>query len=274
MTHFTTALLLMTALLCRSTAGGETSPPALPAPPAGMVLLPEGVYEPLFKTEGTQTVATFYMDIYPVTNEQFLQFVTDVPRWRRSKIKPIFADEGYLKYWVDDLDLGPERDTLQKAPVVQISWFAARAYARWANKRLPTQAEWEYAAAASERYADGKEDPAHVRYILNWYSKPTPKPIPAVGSTFKNVYGIYDLHGLVWEWVSDYNTALVTGESRGDTGLERNLFCGSGSVGASDFNDYAAFMRYAYRSSLAATYTLKNIGFRCVRNVPQPEETP
>ncbi len=271
MTYYTTVLAFCSMLLCSGAASGEsTSPPG--ALPPNMVFVPEGIYEPLFKTEGTQTVAAFYMDITPVTHAQYLLFVTEVPRWRRSKIKPIFSDANYLKAWAGDLDLGPEADTLENAPIVQISWFASRAYARWAGKRLPTLAEWEYAAAASETHANGKEDPAYVRYILNWYSKPTPKPIPPVGSTFKNVHGIYDLHGLVWEWVSDYNTALVTGESRGDTGLERNLFCGSGSVGASDFNDYAAFMRYAYRSSLSATYTLKNLGFRCVMDAPSTEK--
>ena len=71
------------------------------------------------------------------------------------------------------------------------------------------------------------------------------------------------MHGLVWEWVDDYNTALVTGESRGDSGLDRNLFCGSESVGSSDPKDYAAFMRFAFRSSLEAKYTVRNLGFRC-----------
>jgi formylglycine-generating enzyme required for sulfatase activity len=92
--------------------------------------------------------------------------------------------------------------------------------------------------------------------------------LPPVRSTFRNVFGIWDMHGLVWEWVSDFNTALVTGESRADSGLDRQLFCGSGSSGASDFSDYAAFMRYAYRSSLRGNYTVANLGFRCAEDAP------
>jgi formylglycine-generating enzyme required for sulfatase activity len=75
------------------------------------------------------------------------------------------------------------------------------------------------------------------------------------------------MHGLVWEWVEDFNSAMVTGESRADSGIERDLFCGSGAASASDFRDYAAFMRYAFRSSLDAKYAVSNLGFRCARSV-------
>ena len=75
----------------------------------------------------------------------------------------------------------------------------------------------------------------------------------------------------MWEWVDDFNSALVTGESRGDSGLERDLFCGAGSVGAKDTTDFAAFMRLALRSSLKANNTTTSLGFRCARDVaPDP----
>ena len=62
--------------------------------------------------------------------------------------------------------------------------------------------------------------------------------------------------------------ALVTGDARGDTGLERQLFCGAGSLGASDRGNYAAFMRFGFRSSLRAGYTVHNLGFRCAKDMP------
>jgi formylglycine-generating enzyme len=271
-----TARLTALAALCVATLAVARAPAqsAQSHVPRGMALVAAGSYLPLFKSEGLEPVAAFYLDIYPVTNEQYLEFVTAVPAWRRSAVKSIFADASYLKHWAGDLDLGPEGEKERRSPVTSVSWFAARAYAKWAGKRLPTQAEWEYAAMASGEEADGR-NPDHYRYILNWYGKPTPAVLPEVGSTFRNYWGLYDMHGLVWEWVVDFNNALVSGESRADTGLERKFFCGSGSVGASDFEDYAAFMRYAFRSSLEAGYTVGNLGFRTAMDAPlSPNQTP
>lgn len=224
---------------------------------AGMISIPPGIYTNLFKNEGVVSVPAFDIDEYPVTNGEFLEFVRAHPNWRRSMVKRVFADASYLAHWQDDLVLG-DRAPLH-SPVVQVSWFAARAYARAQGKRLPTLAEWEWASY--------DPDSNQVARILSWYGKPVRGPIPPVGSTFQNVHGVWDMHGLVWEWVEDFNTALVTGESRADVGLERDLFCGSGALGASSFEDYAAFMRYAFRSSLKADYTVPNLGFRCARSV-------
>ena len=74
------------------------------------------------------------------------------------------------------------------------------------------------------------------------------------------------MHGLVWEWTSDFNSIFLSGESRKDKDTDNNLFCGSGSVNATDLMNYAAFMRYAFRGSLKAKYTTKNLGFRCAQD--------
>ena len=235
--------------------------------PDGMVLVPAGTYQPLFKNEPKVEVEPFYLDVYPVTNDEFLEFVRANPEWRRSNVKRLFADEHYLRYWAGDLDLGPDSEKIKNSPVTRVSWFAARAYCAWKEKRLPSLAEWEYVAAASETQPRGDAETNYLQRILRWYEKPTPATLPPVGSTFKNYFGVYDMHGLVWEWIADFNTALVTGESRADTGLDRSMFCGTGSIGASNFRDYAAFMRYALRSSLKADYTLQNLGFRCAKDV-------
>ncbi len=239
---------------------------AAKAPP-GMIRIPAGTYEPLYKNEGTKPVAAFFLDELPVTNAEFLEFVGANPRWRRSQAPKLFVDGHYLEQWQNDLELGSPDKVRPDGPVTNVSWFAARAYAKWRGKRLPTLAEWEMAAAASETSARGKDDPAHYQKILAWYAKPTHFPLPAVGSMPPDFHGVRGLHGLVWEWVEDFNTAMVTGESRADTGLDRNLFCGSGAAGASDFRDYAAFMRYAFRSSLEAKYSVPNLGFRCARSM-------
>jgi sulfatase modifying factor 1 len=246
-----------------------------------MVEVPGGVYRPLYRESAlnplrdsnqaagskSQPVAGFYLDAFAVTNSQFLEFVDEVPRWRRSRVAPLFADAGYLRAWESDASAGPNAPA--RSPVVGVSWFAARAYCKAKGKRLPTTAQWEYAATASETVADGTVDPAFAERILNWYAKPASSVLPAVGSVYRNAWGVHDMHGLVWEWTRDFGTALVTGESRGDSSLERRQFCGAASIGASDFKDYAAFMRYAFRSSLNADYTVSSLGFRCARDLPR-----
>ena len=82
-----------------------------------------------------------------------------------------------------------------------------------------------------------------------------------------NDYGLYEISGNVWEWTSDFNSVLISGESRQDVDTERNLFCGSASVNATNLMDYAAFMRYALRGSVKANYSLQTLGFRCAKSI-------
>ncbi|RXF70453.1 formylglycine-generating enzyme family protein [Arcticibacter tournemirensis] len=232
----------------------------------GMVLIPAGSFKPFFEVKGAgkKTVRSFYLDVYAVTNSDFLRFVKANPQWSRSRISGLYADKEYLKHWESDFSLGKKHAFLANSPVTNISWFAARAYSKWAGKRLPTMDEWEYAAGAG--IAD-KRLPIE-KVILNWYSKPNPAVTPHVGSTFKNKLDVYDMHGLIWEWVSDFNSVMMGSDSRSGA-LNSNLFCAAGSNGAANKEDYAAFLRFAFRESLKGSYTINNLGFRCARDVKQ-----
>lgn len=259
------AVLLAGLTLHRATA----SEPAVTAPD-GMTIIPSGIYRPLFRTELDPReipVKSFCLDTFPVTNGEFLEFVLHNPQWRRSRVKMLFADTNYLAHWSGDLELGPNAEELKRTPVTRVSWFAARAYAAWKGKRLPSTAEWEFAANASAARPDGENDPQFRKELLRWFSTTTPVTTPQIGQRAPNFHGVHDLHFLVFEWVADFNNFIVTGESRGDTSLERNLFCGSGSQGVKDISNYPAFMRYAFRSSLQARYTVHNLGFRCAKNL-------
>jgi formylglycine-generating enzyme required for sulfatase activity len=121
---------------------------------------------------------------------------------------------------------------------------------------------------ANEKLPDARKLKDYNQTILSWYEKPKTFN-NEIGSTFKNYWNIYDLHGLVWEWTSDFNSVLISGESRKDVDNDSNLFCGSAAIGATDLMNYAAFMRYAIRGSLKAKYTMKNLGFRCVKDVEE-----
>ncbi len=236
-----------------------------------MILIPAGIYVPLQPGPKDATkveVPSFHLDVYAVTNAEFLAFVTEHPAWRRSRVSPLFADASYLQHWAGDLALGPSAPP--DSPVVHVSWFAARAFARAHEKRLPTTAEWERAAAAGYSRADGRNDERFVRDLYAWLARPVPPVLGDVHRTSADFNGVHGLHGLIWEWVDDFNTALVTGESRGDSGLDRDLFCGAGAANAKDTADYAAFMRQALRSSLRANNTTSSLGFRCARNARDP----
>ena len=196
-----------------------------------------------------------------VTPRKYLTFLKKKPEYSKSKIKRLFADENYLRPWSSDYNFGSLNPN---APVTNVSWFAAKAYCECQGKRLATLDEWEYVAMADEKRKDARTKEEFNKYILSWYEK-NKTTNQAVGSTFKNYWGVYDMHGLVWEWTFDFNSIFLSGESRKDKDTDRDLFCGSGSVNATDLMNYAAFMRYAFRGSIKAKYTTKNLGFRCAK---------
>lgn len=229
-----------------------------------MVEIKGGEFIPLYGTTTEVKVNDILMDVYPVTNAEFLEFVKKNPKWKKSQVKQLFADESYLINWKDDETFSQEQKP--NSPVTNVSWYAAKNYCECQGKRLPTVDEWEYVAMANKTKADAREEVTYNKFILSWYETPhTFKN--EIGSTFKNYYGVYDLHGLVWEWTLDFNSVLLSGESRRDATGDNNLFCGAAAVGASDLMNYAAFMRYAFRGSVKANYSIKNLGFRCVKDV-------
>lgn len=223
-----------------------------------------GSYLPLYGNSSEEVnVSAFYIDPLPVTHEAYLQFVKEYPEWRKSQVKGLFADKRYLEVWEGDLSYP---SALKNSPVIQISWFAAKAYCACQGKRLPTVDEWEYVAMANEVKEDAREDSLYNLAILRSYE--TPKTyLLKVGSKPSNIYGVYDLHGLVWEWTLDFNSIIITGESRNNGNTDQGLFCASGALGANDLMNYAAFMRYAMRSSLKARYSMTNLGFRCAKDI-------
>ncbi|MGB0837608.1 MAG: formylglycine-generating enzyme family protein [Flavobacteriaceae bacterium] len=229
-----------------------------------MVSIKGGVYIPLYGTDSTQVVIKdFKIDVYPVTNEDFLKFVIEQPNWRRSQVKGLFKDANYLRDFKSDTVLGKNQNL--RAPITNVSWYAANAYCQSKGKRLPTIDQWEYVAMANEKMADARTLETYNAYILSWYEKPKTYN-NEIESTFRNYWGVYDLHGLVWEWTEDFNSVLVSGESRKDVDTDTNLFCGSAAIGATDLMNYAAFMRYAIRGSLKAKYSMRNLGFRCIKD--------
>lgn len=256
--------------LCLAAASAVAG--AAPSPgPAGMAKVEPGSWRPLYpptKNEREIPVQGFWLERRPVTNAEFLAFVRREARWQRDRVPRPFADGGYLAHWAGPLEPGPE--AALEAPVVHVSWFAAKAYCAALGRRLPRESEWELAAAADETRPDAHEDPVWRRRILDWYARPR-GPLALAGSGPANYWGVRDLHGLVWEWVLDFNSALVAVDGRAGGDGDRLKFCGAGAaLAAGGKDDYASFMRLAFRSSLEGAYTTSTLGFRCAQDLELP----
>lgn len=254
----TSLLVLVLALAAVPACPGEAVGADTARPE--MVRIAGGRYVPLF-VNGRETVEvrTFMLDRFPVTRADYLAFVRAEPQWRRDRIRPVFAAAGYLDDWAGATDVGSSGEDARR-PVTQLSWFAAKAYCAWRGKRLPTTDEWEYAARASETSPDASRAPAFVARLLQMYIGRRPA---VVGAGFRDVRGVADLHGLAWEWTHDFNSVMVSDDSRATAGRDHQLFCAAGVIGATDPANFPAFLRYGYRAGLEARTTVANLGFRC-----------
>ena len=222
-----------------------------------MVLIPAGTFEmgdhhdnmenalPVHRVE----LNAFYMDVHEVTVGQFNEFVNQ---------------SGY-KYdgnWDSVAEYSPG----DEYPMVLVSWNDATAYAKWAGKRLPTEAEWEYAARGGlvgKRYPGGdgiSHDDANYSGTGGkdkWeYSSP-------VGSFAANGYGLYDMAGNAWEWCQDwygenyYSSSPAKNPPGPVTGSSRVLRGGL-------WNANSNYLRVAARDYVAPNTRFLFIGFRCV----------
>ncbi|HKE46259.1 MAG TPA: formylglycine-generating enzyme family protein [Steroidobacteraceae bacterium] len=210
------------------------------------------------------TVKPYRLDRRPVTNAEFLAFVSEHPEWRKGRVPVALADVSYLQHWTGALQPGPT--SLPNQPVTSVSWFAARAYCEARGARLPDWYEWELAAAADETQRDARNSAEWQQRVLSWYSRPSNVALARVNAGKPNAYGVYDLHGLVWEWVEDFNALLMSGDSREQGDPDLLKFCGSGALSLQDQSNYAVAMRVAFLSSLQAHDTTINLGFRCASN--------
>ncbi|MBE0658166.1 MAG: SUMF1/EgtB/PvdO family nonheme iron enzyme [Bryobacteraceae bacterium] len=204
------------------------------------------------------TVPPFWIDRYEVTNREYQEFVIARPEWDRRKL-----GGNYLLNWVGDHFPEGQGDF----PVVHVSWQAAMAYASWAGKRLPAEAEWEFAARggqAGAKYPWGNEDASPG--LANYSESGKHAPV-RVGRSPAGRSGVFDLAGNVWEfcldaWPSPYPShALEFTEAGiaalGKTSAERRVIRG-GSYDGGAFN-----MRVTARDSHRADDPVGHVGFRC-----------
>ena len=226
----------------------------------GMSELPGGTYRPLYLAADAPLtkVGPFKLDKTPVTNGEFYEFVKKNPQWQRGKPNSKQSDQHYLSHWEKTAGgYAPKKSDLNK-PVVFVSWFAANAYCTAQGKHLPTINQWEFAGQASELKPNGANEKAYRDTILNWYAQGSRSGLRDVGRLKPNYWGIYDMHGLIWEWTEDFNSSLLN-----SGGVDSSMFCSGAAAGATDPSNYAAFLRYGFRTSLQSKFSVHNLGFRC-----------
>ena len=269
------------------------------------------------------TVKSFFMDKTEVTNEQFAEFVkatnyvTLAERPLTAKELPGLLPEfegktvslcyrppkgavnlrHALHWWAPVIGAnwrhpdGPETDIIgkEKHPVVHVCWDDAQAYCKWAGKRLPTEAEWEFAARGGlekARYIWGNEFSPNGKWMTNTWQGKFPhentgedgfKGLAPAGSFQANGYGLFDMAGNVWEWCSDWYLPDYYAKSPKDNppgpttsfdpdepGVMKHTTRG-GSWMCSD--SYCRGYRPSARMKTSPDTGLANTGFRCVKDV-------
>ena len=267
------------------------------------------------------TVNGFWMDEHEVTNAEFAKFVkatgyitiaerpldpTDYPGVPKENLvigSPVFAppsndvsldDPGqWWKYvagasWFHPHGLQSSIKNRPNDPVVQVCYEDAIAYAQWAGKRLPTEAEWEYAARAgkeNKKYYWGEELKPSGKWVANIFQGKFPNKnsmedgfdfLAAVRSFPPNGYGLYDMEGNVWEWCSDYYRPdyYKTSEKENpkgpadsfdpdEPGVVKRVVRG-GSFLCSD--QYCIRYKAGSRGKGEIKSASNNLGFRCVKD--------
>lgn len=194
----------------------------------------------------TVSLDPFEIDRTEVTNAAFAAFVADQPEWAPESL----GVPGYLETWVSGVPPSGE----EQRPVAFVTWRAAVAFCAAAGGRLPTEAEWEYAARgglSGEVFPWGDRMPDAED--ANWSGTGLDRTVD-VASYPPNGYGLYDMAGNVWEWTSD---AWVGA----DADAPRRVIRG-GSFGAAPVN-----LRVRYRDSHRESDPVAHVGFRCARSV-------
>ena len=213
---------------------------------------------------------SFYISKHEVTNSEYAKFLNEYG----SEI--VKSGEFKGQTMIDEHEWGMKKvgNTWQPVPgyennpVPDVSWYGAYEYCRYHGWRLPTEAEWEYAARSGgkkERYAGTNLDNILSDYA--WFSANSGSMTHPVGTREPNSLGLFDMSGNMWEWCQDwyasnyYSSSPNVNPQGPSSGTERVLRGGSWN------SDIGLYFRSAYRLKWLPTSRFNFYGFRCARNL-------
>jgi formylglycine-generating enzyme required for sulfatase activity len=214
------------------------------------------------------TVMDFSVDKYLVTNLDFKRFTDANPEWGPGHVLPQLDNGNYLKHWTTATALAAKANH----PVVNVNWYAAVAYCGWAGKRLPSEAEWEYAARGGLDvlfpWGDEPVDKTRANYAGSGRGTTSP-----VGTYPANRYGLFDMAGNVWEFILDewkpYPSTVANGPIANEkrvldaveyTQVKTRRVIRGGSFGGAPVNLWVE-----YRDSHPPSGSREFVGFRCAK---------
>jgi len=276
---FVCTILMMTACATGGDSAEGTVPldqaiqeaPAPQPAPANMVRINGGTFtmgspssEPERWDDETQhqvTVSSFYMGKYEVTQKEYQEVMGTNPSSFKGDNLPVECVS-----WFDAVEYCnalSRKEGLTPAYTINESGNRTVTWNRSANGyRLPTEAEWEYAcrAGTTTAYNTG----ANINNNTGWYDANSAGSTQEAGQKPANAWGLYDMHGNVWEWCwdwfGDYTSGTQTDPVGASSGSDRV------SRGGGWF-DSAQGVRSAFRNYGTPSYRYSNLGFRLVRNV-------
>lgn len=277
-----------------STAAPSFSPLALDTS-AGMVLIPAGTFvmgsprpnSADQRPAHTLQIDSFWLDETPVTNRQFAQFVgqtnhqTTAERQGHSQVFDPHTGIGQQVIganWQHPKGSTSSLAGRENYPVVHVSWYDANAYAAWANKRLPTEAEYEFAARGGindSRYPWGHELTPRKQYRANYWQGTFPGGnqsddgflgLSPVKTYPPNRFALYDIVGNAWQWCADryqpdYYGHSPTKNPVGPTQGENRLRRGGSWLSTATNHQ----LRIAHRSPALPSQTSNQTSFRCAK---------
>ena len=186
----------------------------------------------------------FWIGRYVVTNNDYRGFFVAQPSFVAAP-----------NCWDD------RRINQPKQPVVGVSWHDAVACCKWAGGRLPTEAEWEYACRAGSQHEYCFGDDQHLLREYAWYMDNKVSAPHTVGGRKPNVWGLYDMHGNVWEWCEDSKRTYRKQPVKDPIGAAT---VESRAIRGGSWGSNARSVRCAYRNQNSPVLRGNTLGFRLV----------